>query len=227
MKNTVIVLVLLAILGVGGYFFLSSKGMAPKVPGAKIANDAQSGGNVFTSIKDALSKSVSLKCVFKDEKGVETTTYIKNGAVRVMMSSSADNKDPNNYVMKDKKMYMWSETTKEGIVISLEEPKNVTPFPTVANQGSTAPEGSSGSGQQESILAEIEKYKDACKPEVVADSMFTVPTDVKFQDMNALQEQMMKGLPKQQVPPQGATGGNAEDYQQYIQQMMQQQGTGR
>ncbi|KKQ23729.1 MAG: hypothetical protein US40_C0007G0043 [Candidatus Roizmanbacteria bacterium GW2011_GWC2_37_13] len=185
MKNTLVVIVLLALLGVGGYFYLSSRGMMPKAPVG--TGGAQSGGNVFTSIKDALSKSLSLKCVYKDENGVETTTYIKGGAVRVMMQSGGDPNQPNNIIMKDMRMHMWSDASKTGFVYTLE--KSGTDETT---------SGQANNEQQESVLAQIEKYKDACKTEIIADSMFSVPTDVNFQDMQALQEQMMQGLPQGQ-----------------------------
>lgn len=172
------------LLGIGGYFYLSSKGMTPKVPAGS------SGGNVFSSIKDALSKSLSLKCVYKDESGIQTTSYIKAGSVRVVMEGNADAEQPNNIIMKDKKMHMWSDASKTGFIFTIEEPE-VTPLPN-EDKKMVRPEDSDAGGKQESILAQIEKYKDACKAEVVADSYFTIPTDVQFQDMNALQEQMMK-----------------------------------
>ncbi len=212
MKNILIVIVILALLGVGGYFYLTSRGMMPKAP---IGSGNKTGGGVFTSIKDALSKSLSLKCVYKDEKGIETTTYIKGGAVRIIMQAGSDPNQPNNIIMKDKKMYMWSDTSKTGFVYTLEEPKDVTPFPTVKEE---KPEDKTGGNQEESVLETIEKYKDACKSEVVADSMFAVPTDVNFQDMSALQKQLMKGSPQ---APQGDT--NNQDYQNYINEMLKQQ----
>jgi len=212
MKKLLPVLLILIFLG-GGYFYLSFRGITPKAPLGLSGN--QTGGNVFTSIKDALSKSLSLKCVYKNEEGVETTTYIKGGAVRVMMTSAAaGDEQPDNIIMKDKMMYMWNNTTKTGFSLKLEEPKDLTPFPTVKQDGNAVKK----EDQQESVLAEIEKYKDACKAEVVSDSMFSVPTDVKFQDMSALQEQMMKTI------PQAPQVGNQEDAQKYIQEMMQQQG---
>ena len=213
MKKVLVAIVILALLGVGGYFYLTSRGMMPKAP---VGTGNNSGGSVFTSIKDALSQSLSLKCVYKDEEGVETTTYIKGGAVRVMMTrTGSDTSQPNNIIMKDKKMYMWSDVSKTGFTYTIEEPKDVTPFPTVEE----TTEDKSGAGQEESILETIEKYKDACKPEVVADSMFSVPTDVKFQDMSALQEQMMKEIPQ---APQGTDNGQGYDAEA-IQQMIQQQ----
>lgn len=219
MKKALIVLLVLGLLGVGGYFYMNSKGMTPKLPGAMMGNNSSGGGNVFTSIKDALSQSLSLKCVYKDEQGVESTTYIKGGAVRVMMSGTTDNEQPNNIIMKDKKMHMWSDVSKTGFTFAIEEPKDVSPFPTSGETPDT--EDKSGTDQSESLLATIEKYKDACKAEVVADSMFAVPTDVTFQDMNALQEQMMKDIPK--APPQGV-GGDSVDYEKYLNEIMKQQG---
>jgi len=110
MKKIVPVLLILLLLGVGGYFLMNSRGSVPKNNIG--TSNKNSDSNVFTSIEDALSKSMSLKCVYKDEKGVETTTYIKGGSVRVSMVSTDDKEQPNSIVMKDKKMYMWNETTK-------------------------------------------------------------------------------------------------------------------
>jgi len=214
MKKILPVILILAIVGVGGYFYLSSRGLGPKTP-LKLGNKSSKG--VFNSIQEALTKSISLKCVYKNEEGVETTTYIKGGTVRVMMTSDKSNDQPNNIVMKDKKMYMWNDSTKTGFVFEVENP-STSPMPTFKVEKGLEPEKQPDIKQQESILAQIEKYKDACKVETIADSMFSIPTDVKFQDMSTLQKQMMKGLP--QVPQ----GDNQEDVQKYIQEMMQQQG---
>lgn len=190
MKKAILVIIILLLLGVGGYFYMKSKGVTPNLPKTLVENKAA--GSVFTSIQDALSKSLSLKCVYKNEKGVETTTYIKGGAVKVMMTGQEKPDEPNNILMKDKKMYMWSDTTKAGFVLAFQEPKNVSPAPTLEKQKGVEPEAD----QQKSVLAEIEKYKNACKPEVVSDTVFAIPTDVKFQDMESLKQQMMKGLPQ-------------------------------
>ncbi len=191
MKKILPVLVVLFLLGIGGYFFMSSKG-------AKTSN-------VFESIQDALSKSLSLKCVYKDEKGVQTTTYIKGGAVRVNMEGIKDNEQPGSIILKDKKMYMWNEVSKTGFTYTITEPV-VTPgtdkLPTVDNKDA-------------SVLAEIEKYKDSCKTEVIADSFFVPPADVKFQDMSAFTENLMK-----QVPTTGVDQNTVD--QDYINELMKQ-----
>lgn len=210
MKKIVPVLVVLILLGVGGYFYMSSKGTIPKTPFGTASNNT--GGNVFTSIKDALSKSMSLKCVYKDEKGAETVSYIKGGAVRVMVTETGDTEQYGNILMKDKKMYMWSDKTKQGFTLMIKEPENISPVPESGNKEAQK------TNDQESVLAQIEKYKDACKVEVIADSYFTVPSGVQFQDMDAFQKQMMKGIPTN--PP--SNDGSSVDSQKYLEEMMKQ-----
>lgn len=198
MKKILPVAVVVLLLVVGFFLKKSTK------PGSFSLNKQP--GNVFNSIQDALSKSLSLKCVYKDEKGVQTTTYIKGGAVRVSMEGITENEQPSSIIMKDKKMYMWNEVSKTGFTYAINEPK-VTPetdkAPAVDNKDA-------------SVLAEIEKYKDSCKTEVIADSFFVPPADVKFQDMSAFTENLMK-----QVPTTGAGDQNTVN-QDYINQLMKQ-----
>ena len=213
MKKIVPVVIILILLAFGGYFYMKSKKAVPGQEKALVKTDSVAPGNIFTSIKDALAKSLTLQCNFKDEQGVQTTTYIKGGAVRVAMAESADKKQPNNVLIKDKKMYMWNDTDKTGFSYTMAEPAvtGAAVSPAANNQPAS-------SNKEDSVLATIEKYKDACKTAVIADSFFQVPADVKFQDMSDFTNQLMK-----QVPTQGA-GGNAADYQNYINQMIKNQG---
>lgn len=214
MKKIILIIAILVVFGIGGYFYLNSRGLTSKTL-LTIGN--KSTRKVFNNLQEALSKSMNLKCVYKDEKGLETTTYIKNGNVRVMMTNSKDPEELNNIIIKDKKMYMWSDQTKKGFVFEDTEPYT-SPYPTFEVKKELEPEKKPGLQQQESILAQIEKYKDACKVEKIADSMFNIPTNVQFEDMNKVQEQMMKQI------PQAPSGENQEEMQKYIQDMMKQQG---
>ncbi len=200
MKKIVPVLVIVLILGVGGYFYMSSKGMLPKAP---IGTSNNVGSNVFTSIKDALSQSLSLKCVYKDERGIQTTTYIKGGAVRVTMEGVKEKDQPNNIILKDKKMYMWDETSKAGFTFAMMEPV-ITPGQEVEVKKS----------QDAEVLSEIEKYKDSCKATVIADSFFTPPTDVKFQNM----EDFTKSFIQPSIP----AGNTTTDQQKALEELMKQ-----
>lgn len=203
MKKIIPVLAILLVLGVGGYFYMSSKGNIPKAPFGTASNST--GKNVFTSIKDALSQSLSLKCVYKDEKGIQTTTYIKGGAVRVMMEGITEKDQPNNVILKDKKMSMWNETSKVGFTFTMTEPV-ITPGQKVETKKS----------QDAEVLAEIEKYKNSCKTEIIADSFFVPPADVKFQDMSAFTQGA------NQVPSIPANGGTSADQQKALEELMKQ-----
>lgn len=210
MKKIIPVLVVLVLLAVGGYYYMNSKKTMPSSNSAIVKTESAATGNVFTSIQDALSRSLTLECNYKDDKGTQTTTYVKGGAVRVVMSAMADPKQPNNVIVKDKKMYMWNDTTKAGFTYTMTEPAVTGTSPVATGQPAA-------SDKQASFLATIEKYKNACKTSTVADSFFQVPIDVNFQDMNAFTKQIMNNIPSQPVG-----GQNAVDYQNYINQMKQQ-----
>lgn len=161
------------------FYFMSSKKNATGPLGST------KDGNVFTSIKDALSKSVSLECTFSDESGRKTTSYIKNGAIRAdIVSSVAD--ESGSVIVKDNKTYFWNN--KGGFVMTVSD-KDTT---------SDTAGGNPAQSQGDNLMQDLEQYKDSCKPSVVSDSLFTPPSDVKFTDLS----EMLKGngLPQDSIP---------------------------
>jgi len=201
---TVLIIVLLL---AGGYFLYNSQKAKQVTPTA--ASTQQVNANVFTSIKDALSRALSLKCEYPDDKGNTVTVYIKGGSVRMMGYATGPAGAQGQALMKDNKMYTWDDKTKKGTVMAFNKEemqqaaesmkKEMSPQPTKANQ-------------QEDFLAAIEKYKKYCKTETVSDSLFTVPSDVQFVDLNEqmkksgvdMQKMMMEQ--KQQPTPTPTTG---------------------
>ena len=189
----IILVVLLLIIGGGGFLAFKNRQARPTTPDITTQRGQSQEGNVFTSIKDALTKSLSLECTYKDERGTETKTYIKAGAVRLDAQSTAAGTGANSQVIfKDRKMYSWDPTTKKGVVMEIpEENLNVTPSEQKApvdNQG-------------ESFFKEIEKYKDACKTAVVSDSLFVPPVDVEFQDLSKMLQNLPTGSSGNEAPP--------------------------
>lgn len=191
MKKFALVLLVLLLLGGGGYYLYSKSGQ--KLPGTE-----QSGG-VFGSIKDALSKSLSLQCEFTDDQGVATVAYMKAGAVRVNTTGKTT-EESGSFIMKDKKLYFWQKGSKEGTLMTMSDEK-VTVAP-----GKTEPTGTADE-KSGNVLSELEKFKDKCKAAVVDDSLFTPPSDVKFTDFS----KMMPSIP---------AGGKASE--QDVQKLMQQ-----
>lgn len=184
------IVVLVLLLG-GGYMVMSKRTSSPASP-------TQTGaGNVFSSIKDALSKSLSLECSFTDEQGRQTKSYIKNGAVRADFTGANAN-ESGSVIMKDKKIYFWN--AQGGFMMT--EPE-VTPGAPQQTSSEKTP------GNVGDMVSTMEKYKNSCKPSVVSDSLFTPPTNVTFQDFS----KMMQG-------PSGTGGLNAVpsiDYKAYMQ----------
>ncbi len=187
-QKVLIAVVLFVLLGGGGYMVLSKKSSSGSPA-------TSSGGNVFTSIKDALSKSLSLECTFTDEGGRQTKSYLKNGAVRADITAK-DPKESGSVIVKSKTMYFWNGKT--GFTMLIPE-ETGTPKQTGAKE--TTPEGAN-------IVESMEKNKESCKPAVVSDSLFTPPADVVFQDFSKMMQL-----------PTGAQGANpvpSIDYTQFI-----------
>jgi hypothetical protein len=151
-----------------------------------ISNDGNK--NVFTSIKDAMSRDISLVCEFNDE-GNSTKSYVKNGAVRI--STDNESSQGGEIIIKDKRMYMWDIKTKEGFVYDVPDAED---------------DNNSGDNQElsqsESYLSMIDKYKDSCKVVSVEDSYFVTPNDVNFQDMNKFLEDLQNQMPQIELPEQ-------------------------
>ncbi len=143
----------------------------------EVSTNPTSNGNVFTSVKDAISKKMTLVCEFSDEKGTSTKSYIKNGAVRVS-SGGTNTNESGEFIMKDNKMYMWNETTREGFVYNVPEGDQTTQI-----------------SQGDEYLNMIDAYKDSCKVATVENSYFVPPTDVNFQDMSKILEDLQKQIP--------------------------------
>jgi hypothetical protein len=180
-KNVVIAIVVVLVLGAGAAFFFQ--------------NQNKSGvNNAVTSIKDSLSKAVSMECAYTNSAVGESKTYIKNGAIRSDYAGQKADQG-GSVILTDKKIYMWQG--KEGIVMDIPETTGT-------------PEQAQGQAQKKDFMADLEKYKDSCKPAVVSDSLFTPPSDVVFQDYSKMMQQ-------NQTPPVGA-GMTEEQTKQYMEQ---------
>lgn len=172
--KAVLALVILVILAGAGYMVVGKKGS----PGT--SSPSTQGGNIFTSIKDALSKSLSLECSFTDETGRQTKAYMKAGAVRSDFTGKTP-EESGSVIMKDKKMYFWN--AQGGFMM---EVPDVTPEP-------GAPETKETPAGVGDVVGTLEKYKESCKPAVVSDSLFTPPANVTFQDFSKMIQQALPG----------------------------------
>ncbi|HYK09142.1 MAG TPA: hypothetical protein VEW42_06635 [Candidatus Eisenbacteria bacterium] len=204
----VVVLLLLLLVGAGYYLYTkSAQKMAPKV-------ENEEHGGVFNTIKDALSKNLSLECHFTSDEGVATVAYLKLGSVHV--DANVGKSDATSILMKDKKMYFWQVGSKKGTIMNVPE-VSITPSTTGSMQPTLSAGSGSSTGQVEDksqgLMTTLEKFKESCKPAAVADSLFTPPSDVTFTDMS----QMMKAIPSS-TPSGYPTGMTQQDVQKMMQQ---------
>ncbi len=188
MKKILSVIVVLVLLGGAGYLYLGSKNKKSDIPTKNANVETHNKKPVFKSIKEALSKSMNLKCAYKDEKGIETKSYLKNGVIRMMRSTKND-KQPDNFIINKNKMYAWNDKTKKGIVFTVKKSEETIVPPSSENEKEMP---KANDNQKEATLAQFEKYKNYCKVENVDNSIITVPANVKFQDLNALKNQLMR-----------------------------------
>ncbi len=192
-KGVILGIVALLLVGGGAYYFMSNK--SGGLPSTTSTPSGQTTGSVFSSIKDALSKSLSLECSFTDTEGRQTKSYVKNGAVRADITAPKV-EDSGSVIVKDKKIYFWN--SKGGFMMEVPE---TTP-------GAGQPSGTGSQAQAGNVLDTMEKYKSSCKPGVVADNLFIPPTTVQFQDFSKMMQPS--------APPVGAAVPTI-DYSKYMQ----------
>jgi len=174
-KNKIF-LVIIALLVVGGLVWFS-KGLSGQKPQevkpspapSEVKTEEQKEG-VFGSIRQALEKSANLKCQYQLENGDKMTVYLK-GKDLIRAEVTTRQNQQTITIMKDDKMWFWLPATKKGMMISLAGLQQQG----LANQ--QVP-------NKEKILEEAEKYKESCQPATIANSLFEIPKEVEFENLD-------------------------------------------
>jgi len=133
----------------------------------------EEGKTIFDSIKDAMSKSLSLECKYA-EKETEVVAYIKGKSVR---SDSEYQGTKTSVIIKDNQMWLWTNKDNQGMVLDVGE-------------SSQDQAGQTGTTNPDDVIEAIEKYKQNCRQTIVADSLFNPPGNIDFQDLS----QMLKNF---------------------------------
>jgi hypothetical protein len=196
-KKVFLVIFILLILGAAGAWYYFNNQTDP-VTGEK--------KDVQTAMEETVAKAVSLTCEYTDEQGTKSKTYVKNGAIR-SESIASNPQDSANVIVKDKKIYFWNPSTKEGFSMNVPEegqPVDQTMPPQAAIQA-------------ESIVSGLEANKDSCKPSIVGDELFTVPTDVTFNDPSKMMQPLPTGFDERQMSDE-----QKKQIEQYMQENQQQ-----
>jgi len=172
-----IVLVIVAVVVLGGAILLSRslifkpQEAKPSPAPSEAKTEGQKEG-AFGSIKEALEKSVNLKCQYQLENGDKMTVYLKGKDLIRAEFLTEQNKETIT-IIKDDKMWSWLPATKKGMVISLVGLQEQG----LANQ--QVP-------NKEEILEEVEEYKESCQSVVISSSLFEIPQEVEFENLDEL-----------------------------------------
>jgi len=115
-------------------------------------------------------KSLSLKCEYSAGEGEKYVYYVKGNNVRFEGTGKPNNESAT--IITEDKLYNWNLKTKEGFIMPLRRQED---------EGKTT---------AEEIIDNLEANKQHCQPAVVSDSVFEPPTDVKFNDLSKLMENL-------------------------------------
>ncbi len=199
MKKIVpIIVIIFLLIGAAGYLFFTQKGKSSGLSGDTATQPKSVAEQGFVSIREAIAKKISLKCEYPDDKGNIVTSYIKGEMVRVMGYLSGEG-DQGNMLMRDNKLYIWDDQTKKGTMMMLSQPTGI-------QSAEKSNQTTSLTDKKTETIENMEKYKNYCKVEAVADSVFTVPTDVQFIDWEEQMKDAGINIPKtmeqnQVLPP--------------------------
>lgn len=143
------------------------------------------------TVEDAMEKATnmmgieSLECVYTDEEGRESTTYVKDGKIR--SDYTGDQGEEGSMIVADGMMYTW--TAGEGMKMKLPDLSDVP-------EASGDSGGSTPATIADDVMKNIEEYKEYCKETSVDNSLFIPPSDVDFMDQSEMMKNMMEAMPE-------------------------------
>ena len=154
-KSLLIVLFVLAVVGVGGYWFYYGRGGEEGADGG-----APEEKGFIGKIADALKVGTAMKCTWSEED-TSTIFHIKGGKLRGSVTTNGDEVE---YILRENCMYYWGEEEGEGVKWCWPEAE--------------AP------NWEEQLQASAANAMYNCQPATVSDSMFNPPSGINFMDMS-------------------------------------------
>jgi len=189
MKKLVPVVLVLAVLAIGGWMFFSSKktAVAPVEKKSEVA-DSVTGEKtgIVSSIKDAMGLGQTMQCTYSGPEGT-STVFVDGEKFKTVAEASGSKM---TVLYDGKTQYYWDNATKQGFSISMAclEELNKS-LPETEQQGSSE-------GQLENFKSDLETVDNAQCAEAKGID-FTVPADVVFTDQCAVLKQaaqVMQGI---------------------------------
>lgn len=166
------VIVLIVLLGLGGYLFLGKN----KAPQTQTSSPTPTRGekSATQSLLDLLSSGVTQKCTFastNENATTKGTIYISDTKMRgdIKSTSTKDNKTTNFYMIRNgDTTYIWGDSIPGGIKMRLSAQDLQT------------------NNQAVQYFNTKEKAQYSCGAWVIDNSVFNPPASVKFMDVSAI-----------------------------------------
>lgn len=133
------------------------------------SEDWSTSTNSFDSVKDAISKWLSLKCVYTDTDESKTTIYIKNDSILLKWDNDQQEWNVTGIIKWDT-MFMWNGTVWMKLNLST-SPKDSIKV------------GKQSIKSQDDLLDVLNTQKDNCKQEDIDSTKFDLPEWIEFKDL--------------------------------------------
>jgi len=118
--------------------------------------------------------------------------------------------------MKDGKMHAWDTSKKEGVTMAFD----------ISDVNKNVPQAGQIPGQNPGdFMKELEQYKKYCHSATVADSLFVIPTDIKFTDLTSMMKDAQKMMPSGAAVNPSTAAQMQEQMKQFQQKYQTPQGT--
>jgi hypothetical protein len=135
------------------------------------AEPEESKPGFFTSVRDAVTKNIVIKCRYKTDEDT-FDMYLKGNKAALKAETDTGEKIVKfQGVIKDDKYYLWSDQSAEGMLIDLkkdrENPLEVNDKPVHSF---------------DEVIDELETNKESCVSDTASDAMFEVPENITFKE---------------------------------------------
>lgn len=175
-RNVLIVIAVLALLGIGWYFYAGKNASMPYGDSNSTIGEKMSG-----SIADLINAGKTLQCSFSsnaDGYSSQGTVFVSGSNVRGDFQSEQEGKMMASHMIQNgETVYTWTDDPKQGMMMKVSQ-EDAQKYKDEAQNNSV------------NSFNKDQSYDYSCMPWGSDPSKFTPPSDIKFQDLSAQMEKM-------------------------------------
>lgn len=193
MKSTIF-LVLTAVVLSGCINRQTTQSESPTEPGREETRLTDSAPPAeLEEMANAIEAGESVSCTMSNDTDSTMVYHIKGEKFKITGMSTGEDLQTGSMLSDGEFIYNWSDDTKMGTKMKIEEPEEVTSDPEMTEE----------LVDEESQISDPRDFYDQgfevdCERSIIADSEFVIPTDVTFTDLSDLMQNM--GQPEFETP---------------------------